>query len=143
MWRGTGTPVEGTPGPVIVDLRSGGLQAGRDWLGVSAVKQDAASLEFSFAYEPAPPNAVDAEILQRARAYLTDDSALEPDGQNNMAAAPSAGFDCPATVARSMFCSLYLSSLDVAGYYSHNRPAINAVREAIAAVRKRRASDRS
>jgi len=137
VWRGTGALVEGTPGPVIVDLRSGGLQAERGWLGVSAVKQDAASLEFSFSYEPPPPSAVDVEIVRRARAYLSDEAHWNRTDKNNMAAAPSAGFDCPATVARSMFCTLYLSSLEVAGYYAHFRPAIDAVRDAILAARKR------
>jgi hypothetical protein len=137
VWRGTRTLVGGTPEPVVIDPRSGALAAGRDWLAISAVKQNAASLEFSFDYETPTPSAVDVEILRRARAYLSDDAHWNRTDKNNMAAAPSAGFDCPVTVARSMFCALYLSSLEVAGYYAHFRPAIDAVREAIIAARRR------
>ena len=137
VWRGTRAIADEAPEPIILDLRSSALQAGRDWLGVNSVKSDASSLEFSFNYEPPPPSAVDAEILRRARAYLSDDAHWNRVDDNNMGAPPSVGFNCPSTVARSMFCSLYLSSLEVAGYYAHTRPAIDAVRQAIFALRKR------
>lgn len=35
-----------------------------------------------------------------------------------------------------MFCSLYLSSIAVTGHYAHWRPAVNALRDAIAAAHK-------
>ena len=137
LWRGTRTLVDEAPESIVLDLRSGALQTGSNWLSVTAVKKDAASLEFSFNYEPPPASAVDAEILRRARAYLSDDAHWNRVDNNNMGAAPSVGFNCPSTVARSMFCSLYLSSLDVTGYYAHARPAIDAVRQAIFALGRR------
>jgi hypothetical protein len=137
-WVGTTTTVDGVSQPAIIDLRGGAIQLGRDWLAVTAAKEDATAVEFSFAYdEPAPPTAIDVEILRRARAYFSDATKWNRTDDNDMS--KLAGFNCPPTVARSMFCAVYLSSLEVAGYYVHWRPAVNALRPAIAAVWKRRA----
>lgn len=54
-----------------------------------------------------------------------------------MDAAPSKGFNCPPASARSMFCALYSASVSAAGAHWHFRPAMNAVREAIASASKR------
>jgi len=137
-WVGTTTTVDGASQPVIIDLRGdGAIQLGDDWLAVTAAKEDATSVEFSLAYgETAPPTAIDVEILRRARAYLSDSTRWNRTDDNDMS--KLAGFNCPPTVARSMFCSVYLSSLEVAGYYAHWRPAVNALRTAIIVALKRR-----
>jgi hypothetical protein len=137
-WVGTTTTVDGVSQPVVVDLRSGAMQLGRDWLAITAAKDDAASVEFAFVYgEPAPPTAIDVEILRRARAYFSDATKWNRADDNDMS--KLTGFNCPPTVARSMFCAVYLSSLEVTGYYVHWRPALDALRASINATWKRRA----
>lgn len=76
-------------------------------------------------------SATDLEIIDRAAALLStetrwnrsDDRICEDDERSGR---------------RSLFCALYLASIEVTGKYLHNRPAMNAVREVIT----ERASDR-
>jgi hypothetical protein len=141
LWVGAGTFTDSVSASLAVDVRKdGALQLGREWLAVNVVKHDSVALEFAFNRgKPLPPSHLDAEILRLTRAYLSDPSHWNPADSTDMDAAPKRGeFACRPTVARSMFCALYLSSVAVAGDYAHFRPAMNAVRQAINAASTRR-----
>jgi hypothetical protein len=120
-----------------LDTRSGGaLGFGRAWLSVSRAAPN--GLRFSFNVdEPAPPSYTDAEILHRARTFFAEASHWFKGDSTDMAAAPLRGFPCFPAARQSMFCAVYLASVQVAGYYAHFRPAVNAVRSAIAARSKK------
>ena len=140
LWVGAGTFTDSVSVNFVVDVqKDGALQLGREWLAVNVVKHDSVALEFSFNRgTPLPPSHLDTEILRSARAYLLDPSHWNSADSTDMDAAPTAGFKCQPTVARSMFCALYFSSIAVAGHYAHFRPAMNAVRQAINAASSRR-----
>ena len=94
----------------------------------------------TFVYDPtkrAPATSVDADIIRGAGAYLRDSPRWNSADDTDMDSAPAKGFNCRPTVARSMFCALYLASVELAGDYAHFRPAMNAVRDAIASAAKR------
>lgn len=119
LWRGSAAFADG-PREIAIDVRRGGaLRLGRQWLASTGVRADSSALEFDFSTEkPSPANQVDVEILRRARVYLSDSAHWNPADSTDMGLAPSQGFHCPPTVARSMFCALYVSSRDVAGDYA-------------------------
>lgn len=146
-WRGTAalTPsaashvgARGSPAEMIVDVRPGGaLRLGRAWLELREVKSDRAALEFEFTFGgAAAANEVDVGILRLARVYLADTAHWSNADTTDMGAAPTRGFACAPAARQSMFCALYLASLEVSGDYAHFRPAINAVRQAVATASK-------
>lgn len=148
LWSGTirgshfRSAVSSGPGgetELQLDTRSGGsLGLGRAWLKVTVVRAEANALTFSFSFDqPAPPTYADIDILHRARTYLSDSSRWFKADSTDMEAAPVKGFSCFAAVRQSMFCAVYLASLDVVGVYAHFRPAINAVRSAVSAQSNR------
>ena len=124
---------EGRTG-IGVDVRpAGALRLGREWLRLAAVVSDRVSFEFSFRFDrPAPGNEVDVEILRRTRAFLDDPARWNADDPTDMDSAPTKGFGCAPAPRQSMFCALYQATLTVSGDYAHFRPAVNAVRRAIA-----------
>jgi len=148
VWQGTATWVSeiemrrlvgGGATQLTIDVRpAGALQLGRAWLALSRVHVDTAMLQFAFRPDvSAPPNEVDVAILRRARAYLIDRAHWNRVDTTDMNAAPTKGFTCAPAPRQSMFCALYLASIEVDGGYAHFRPAINAVREAVATASAR------
>ena len=151
LWKGTATTAVGSQNALgsdsgrlvivgsIVDIRPrGALRLAREWLFLSDVHGD--SMGLTFVYDPtkrAPTTSVDADIIRGAGAYLRDSSRWNSADDTDMDSAPVKGFNCQPTVARSMFCALYLASVEFAGDYAHFRPAMNAVRDAIASAAKR------
>jgi hypothetical protein len=134
LWIGTANMVAGDALELGVDVRPGGtVRLGRSWLVATQVI--ATPRVLLFAYDPkvvAPPTSIDAAIILRARKLLADNAHWKRTDTTDMAAAPTKGFGCVRTTDLSMFCALYFASIDTAGDYAHFRPAINAVREAVA-----------
>ncbi len=139
-FRGAATGAAPGQSEIGVDVRpSGALRLGRDWLALTDVKVDGNSLEFAFQLDRAArANQVDAEILRNARAYLNEVGHWNRNDDTNMDAAPAQGFGCKPTVARSMFCALYFSSIEAAADYAHFRPAMEAVRGTLAAASQKK-----
>jgi hypothetical protein len=48
-----------------------------------------------------------------------------------MGAAPIKGFSCAPATRQSLFCALYIATIEVTGDYAHFRPAIDAIRQSI------------
>lgn len=119
-----------------VDGRPGGaLRLGRSWLELRDVRTDSGGLHFTFRVDRIQrATDVDLRILQRARTMLPDASRWNRSDPTDMSAAPVKGFGCTPATRESMFCAIYLASIETAGDYAHFRPAINAVREAVAAA---------
>ena len=134
LWLGTATTAAGDAMELGIDVRPGGtVRLGRAWLVATQVRTTPKAL--SFAYDPkvaAPATSIDAAIILRARKLLADNAHWKRLDTTDMASAPTKGFGCVRTTDLSMFCALYFASIDVAGDYAHFRPAINAVREAVA-----------
>ena len=139
LWRGTATLDGAPPQEIGVDVRPGGaLRLSRSWLALRDVSTPTGSLMFAFGLnQPAPASDVDGDILRQARVYLADMSHWDRHDLTNMDEAPAKGFNCPNVVPRSLFCALYFASVVAAGDYAHFRPAVEAVRQAIASVRGR------
>ncbi len=103
-----------------------------------AAEVTAAGIEFEIdEHRAAPRTSVDLRILQLARSYLRD-SLTWNHGVDDQPAMrdPALGFDCPRggrpKGIRTLFCALHEASVAVDGEYWHGRPAVNAVRAAIA-----------
>ena len=124
--------------PIAVDTRpSGALQLGRAWLKLFDPAADSTTVRFGFREDgPASANHVDLDILRRARRYLDEPARWNRADTTDMAAAPTKGFSCAPAPRQSLFCALYLASLDVVGDYAHFRPAVNAIRDAVAQFSK-------
>ena len=135
LWRGSMFRGNDTL-PITVDTRPGGaLQLGRSWLVLSDVTADGEALRFSYDdAAPLGPSQADLDILRRARRYLEDSVRWNRADTTDMAAAPVRGFSCAPAPKQSLFCALYLASIDATGDYAHFRPAVNAVRAALAQV---------
>ena len=121
-----------------VDVRPGGaLRLGRAWLALTGVRRDNATIEFAFRLDAsAPPTDEDVNILRHARAYLADSSRWNRADTTDMNAAPTRGFGCFPAQRQSMFCAVYLASVNLTSDYAHFRPALNAVRSAVLATGK-------
>lgn len=141
LWRGTaslgwrGGQVE----PVAVEPKRGAaFRTGTQWFEVLASNVTPTALEFTIEEErAAAPTRVDLRILQRARGYLRDSVAWNQGADDQPAMRdPALGFNCPTgggpAGARTLFCALHEASVSVDGEYWHGRPAVNAVRSAIA-----------
>jgi hypothetical protein len=135
VWRGL-LVTSGDSVRFTVDTRpNGALQLGRRWLTLSDVKVDSSSIRFTYDQSAdAPATGVDIAILRRARSLLADESGWNRADTTDMDAAPIRGFSCAPASKQSLFCAVYLASIDVAGDYAHFRPAIAAIREALAVV---------
>jgi hypothetical protein len=118
---------------LAVDVRpDGALQLGRAWLALRNVSTDSGGLRFSFRFDrPQRATGVDLRILERARATLSEASRWNRADTTDMQAAPTKGFGCAPSRRQSMFCAIYLASVEIAGDYAHFRPAVNAVRQAV------------
>jgi hypothetical protein len=132
LWKGA-IALAASDEPLVVDSRlHGTLRVGREWLQVSSLGIDSARFLLAFDRKlAAPATEVDAEIIRRTRAYLSAIERWSSRDSTDMDAAPVKGFNCTPTRARSVFCALYFSSVEVAGDYAHFRPAMTAVRQAI------------
>lgn len=124
---------------IDVDVRPGGaLRLGRAWLALRDVRSDSGRLRFTFHFDRAQrATDVDIKILERARTLLAEASRWNRADTTDMDAAPIKGFGCAPAARQSMFCAVYVASLEVAGDYAHFRPAINAVRVAVGSASKR------
>lgn len=125
--------------PVVIDARiDGALQLGRQWLALSEVSADSVTIRFRFSEgAPKAPSKADVDILRRARSYLDSVPRWNRADSTDMDGAPVKGFSCAPAFKQSLFCALYLASIDVVGDYAHFRPAVNAVRTALEEVSKK------
>lgn len=115
-----------------LDVREGVLSLGRSWLSVGDTRTDGDELSFVFRFDhAAPASDVDVRILEKARAMLADESQWNRKDSTDMGAAPVKGFSCAPANRQSMFCAVYLASLEIGGDYFHFRPAVNALRQAV------------
>lgn len=139
LWRGTGDlSWRQQREPLAVDAHTGGtFRTGTQWFALTGIKAEGTLLEFAFDWaQEAMPTRVDLAILRRARSYVPDSAHWSPADDRDAASEPLRGFDCPVTTRRTLFCALYDASVAIAGEYWHGRPAVNAVRQAIAAAGK-------
>jgi len=117
---------------------NGALRLGRSWLRLRDVRQSADTLHFVFRFDqPELASDADVAILTRARELLSREAAWNRADTTDMETAPVKGFSCAPASRQSMFCAVYLASIEVSGEYFHFRPAANAVRQAVAAAVKR------
>jgi hypothetical protein len=141
LWRGTVRSGSGAS-PVGVD-QAGAFRWMRYWAAVTDVQLNGDTFQFSF--DPATtvaPTKDDLEILRRARVYLEAQGHWAHQPEPDVYAAATAfvkdpslskrGF-CPAIERRTLFCALYLASIEQTGEFWWGRPAVNAIRAAISA----------
>ena len=131
IWRGKGTfPGATTEIPVFAELRtdSGTFGSLNGWFEVSNIRSNKKAIEFSVnTAQRTPATNKDLEILQRARAYLSDTTKWSR--QDNR----TYGYiDCQLqSVKRTLFCAIYYAQLEVLGdnygglYFSEVIQAIN------------------
>lgn len=124
---------------VKVDIRPGGaLRLGRSWLALTDVQIERSAVSFGFRFDRTElANDDDVEILTRARSYLSSADRWNRADTTDMATAPLRGFGCAPAQVQSMFCAVYLATLEITKDYAHFRPALNALRAAIGAASKR------
>lgn len=138
LWRGVirgprfeSAAVHGPIGEsdIGLDIRSAVVRLGRSWLSARDVRTDSDEVRFSFRSDrAAPANEIDVSILEKAREMLANQDSWNRRDSTDMDRAPAMGFACAPAPRQSMFCAVYLASLQVSGDYFHFRPAVNAVR---------------
>lgn len=135
LWRGSMLRLTDSLS-IALDMRvDGALQFRRGWLTLLDASADSTAVRFGFSEDvPAPASQVDLDILRRARSYLNEPSRWNRADTTDMASGTVKAFLCAPTPKQSLFCALYMASMDVSGDYAHFRPAINAVRNALARV---------
>jgi len=140
LWRGSAKfawrPQEE---PSAVDMRKGGsIRAGTEWIDVRDVNVDSSGAVFTIDVDRRSlPTRVDLAILRRAKGYLVKPSQWDRSATPDSLITPARPFGCPKSTTRTLFCALYDASVAEAGEYWHGRPAINAVRDGVAAASKR------
>ena len=115
IWRGRGTfPNASTEIPVFLEMRSdsGTFGSLSGWYEVSNIQSDEKTLTFTINMsQRTPATNKDFEILNRARAYLSDTTKWSRQDNRTF------GYiDCqPQVVKRTLFCAIYYAQLEVLG----------------------------
>lgn len=78
--------------------------------------------QWTGSYFPVSPT--DVDIVERASELFSDQPGRNLEGDRNCD-------DDAASGSLSVFCALYLASIEVAGVYRHRRPAIQSVRDVL------------
>lgn len=139
VWRGMLAQARDTVVLTFDTRPDGALQHGRRWLALVDVAVDSVTIRFAYHEDSAArASAADVEILRRARRFLEDESRWNRADTTDMDAAPVRGFSCAPAPSQSLFCAAYLASMEVVGDYAHFRPAMTAIREALATVARQR-----
>jgi hypothetical protein len=115
IWRGQGAfPGTKTEIPVFIEVRSdsGTIGSLNGWYEISKIQSNDRTLEFVINLsQRTPATNKDLEILQRARAYLSDTTKWSRQDNRTF------GYiDCqPQSTQRTLFCAIYYAALEVLG----------------------------
>jgi hypothetical protein len=126
VWAGSMTDNESSDAAVEIEVYAGDAGVFRTeygWFPISAFEFGASRLQFKVdAEHEVPPNTLDRDILQRAAAILTSNSAWNRADDRQ----------CPATATTwSIYCAEERASIEVTGGFHHRRPALELLRQII------------
>jgi hypothetical protein len=119
--------VEESPNaPLELEVYAGGsgvLRTVFGWFAVSGLTQSGKTLRFELdAAREVPPSALDREILERAAAILSSESAWNRADNRK----------CPPAATRwSLYCAMERATIEVTGAFHHRRPALELVRQIV------------
>ena len=126
VWAGTMTVEEVPNAPLELEVFAGGsgvLRTVFGWFAVSGLTQAGQTLRFELdVAREVPPSALDREILERAAAILTSESAWNRADNRK----------CPPAATRwSLYCAMERATIEVTGAFHHRRPALELVRQIV------------
>jgi hypothetical protein len=126
VWAGTMTVEESPNAPLELEVYAGGsgvLRTVFGWFAVSGLTQSGQTLRFELdAAREVPPSALDREILERAAAILTSESAWNRADNRKCP---------PAAISWSLYCAMERATIEVTGAFHHRRPALELVRQIV------------
>jgi len=126
VWAGTMTVEEAPNAPLELEVYAGGsgvLRTVFGWFAVSGLTQSSQTLRFELdATREVPPSALDREILERAAAILSSESAWNRADNHKCP---------PAATSWSLYCAMERATIEVTGAFHHRRPALELVREIV------------
>jgi len=126
VWAGTMTVEEAPNAPLELEVYAGGsgvLRTVFGWYAVSGLAQAGQTLHFQLdASREVPPSALDREILERAAAIVTSESAWNRADNRKCP---------PAATSWSLYCAMERATIEVTGAFHHRRPALELVRQIV------------
>jgi hypothetical protein len=126
VWAGTMIVEEAPNAPVELEVYGGGsgvLRTVFGWFAVSGLKESGQTLRFELdASREVPPSALDREILERAAAILSSESAWNRADNRKCP---------PAATSWSLYCAMERATVEVTGAFHHRRPALELVRQIV------------
>jgi hypothetical protein len=126
VWAGTMTVEESPTAPLELEVYAGGsgvLRTVFGWFAVSGLTQAGQTLRFELdAAREVPPSTLDREILERAAAILSSESAWNRADNRKCP---------PAATSWSLYCAMERATIEVTGAFHHRRPALELVRQIV------------
>jgi hypothetical protein len=126
VWAGTMTVEEVSNASLELEVYAGGsgvLRTVFGWFAVSGLTQAGQTLRFELdAAREVPPSALDREILERAAAILSSESAWNRADNRKCP---------PAATSWSLYCAMERATIEVTGAFHHRRPALELVRQIV------------
>lgn len=125
-WMGHMSDSDYGSAPVEMEVDAGGagvLRTIYGWFPVSGFQESAGSMRFSVdASHEVAPSELDRQIVRRAASMLKTEAAWNRSDNRK----------CPQGATRwSIYCAMEKATIEVAGAFSHRRPAMEVVRQII------------